>query len=247
MHANDIMTPFVISVTPDAMVTEAAQIMLETGVSGLPVINSAGKLVGMLTEGDLLRRAETETEHERPRWLEYILGPGKAAQEFIRAHGRKVGEVMTDDPICVTRETGLEEVVKLMERRRLKRVPVVQGDEVVGIISRANLVAALVKAAKHAPSVAAADRRIRDEIFSEMKKTTWAPIATVTVSVDNGVVTLSGAVFDENSRRALIVLAENTPGVKSVQDEMVWIEPNTGFAVLAPSFPTAAPAAPVRQ
>jgi CBS domain-containing protein len=119
MHANDIMTPFVISVTPDAMVTEAAQIMLETGVSGLPVIDSAGKLVGMLTEGDLLRRAETETEHERPRWLEYILGPGKAAQEFVRAHGRKVGEVMTAKPISVTRETGLEEVVKLMERRRL--------------------------------------------------------------------------------------------------------------------------------
>ena len=186
MHANDIMTPFVISVTPDATVTDAAQIMLETGVSGLPVIDSAGKLVGMLTEGDLLRRAETETEHERPRWLEYILGPGKAAQEFVRAHGRKVGEVMTDDPISVTRETGLEEVVKLMERRRLKRVPVIQGDEVVGIISRANLVAALVKAAKHAPAVAAADRRIRDEIFSEMKKTTWAPIATVSVSVENG-------------------------------------------------------------
>jgi len=244
MHANDVMTPFVISVTPDAMVTEAAQIMLATGVSGLPVIDPAGKLVGMLTEGDLLRRAETETEHERPRWLEYILGPGKAAQEFVRAHGRKVGEVMTDDPISVTRETGLEEVVKLMERRRLKRVPVVQGNAVVGIISRANLVSALVKAAKHAPSVAAADRRIRDEIFSEMKKTTWAPIATVTVSVENGVVTLSGAVFDENTRRALIVLAENTPGVKSVQDEMVWIEPTTGFAVPAPSF---AAAAPVRQ
>jgi CBS domain-containing protein len=242
MKANDIMTPFVISVTPDATVTDAAQIMLETGVSGLPVIDPAGKLVGMLTEGDLLRRAETETEHERPRWLEYILGPGKAAQEFVRAHGRKVGEVMTDDPVSVTRETGLEDVVKLMERRRLKRVPVVQGDDVVGIISRANLVAALVKAAKHAPAVADADRRIRDEIFSEMKKTTWAPIATVSVSVENGVVTLSGAVFDENTRRALIVLAENTPGVKSVQDEMAWVEPTTGFAVFVPSFPTAAPA-----
>jgi CBS domain-containing protein len=247
MKANDVMTPFVISVTPDATVTDAAQIMLETGVSGLPVINSAGKLVGMLTEGDLLRRAETGTEHERPRWLEYILGPGKAAQEFVRVHGRKVAEVMTDDPVSVTRETELEDVVKLMERRRLKRVPVIQGNEVVGIISRANLVAALVTAAKHAPAVAAADRRIRDEIFSEMKKTTWAPIATVSVSVENGVVTLSGAVFDENTRRALVVLAENVPGVKSVQDEMVWIEPSSGFAVLAPSFPTAAPAAPVRQ
>lgn len=238
MKANDIMTPFVISVTPDATVTDAAQIMLETGVSGLPVIDSAGKLVGMLTEGDLLRRAETETEHARPRWLEYILGPGKAAQEFVRAHGRKVGEVMTNEPISVTREMELEDVVKLMERRRLKRVPVVQGDEVVGVISRANLVAALVKAAKHVPAIAAADRRIRDEIFSAMKKTTWAPIATVSVAVENGVVTLSGAVFDENSRRALIVLAENMPGVKSVQDEMAWIEPTTGFAVLAPSFPT---------
>jgi CBS-domain-containing membrane protein len=247
MKANDVMTPFVISVTPDATVTDAAQIMLETGVSGLPVINSGGKLVGMLTEGDLLRRAETGTEHERPRWLEYILGPGKAAQEFVRVHGRKVAEVMTDDPVSVTRETELEDVVKLMERRRLKRVPVIQGNEVVGIISRANLVAALVTAAKHAPAVAAADGRIRDEIFSEMKKTTWAPIATVSVSVENGVVTLSGAVFDENTRRALVVLAENVPGVKSVQDEMVWIEPSSGFAVLAPSFPTAAPAAPVRQ
>jgi signal-transduction protein with cAMP-binding, CBS, and nucleotidyltransferase domain len=157
---------------------------------------------------------------------------------------RKVGEVMTDDPICVTRETELEDVVKLMERRRLKRVPVVQGDEVVGVISRANLVAALVKAAKHVPAVAAADRRVRDEIFTEMKKTIWAPIGSVSISVENGVVTLSGAVFDENIRRALIVLAENTPGAKSVQDEMIWIEPTSAFAVLAPSFPTGVP---VRQ
>jgi CBS domain-containing protein len=146
---------------------------------------------------------------------------------------------MTDNPVFVTPDDELEDVVKLMERRRLKRLPVVQGKEVVGIISRANLVSALVKAAKHLPAVAAADRRIRDEIFDEMKKTTWAPIATVTVSVEDGVVTLSGSVFDENTRRALIVLAENVAGVKSVQDEMVWIEPSSGFAVLVPSFPTA--------
>lgn len=118
MKAKDIMTRRVISIPPDASIFEAARLMLQNRISGLPVVDSAGALVGVVTEGDFLRRAETGTEKHRPRWLEFILGPGRAAADFTHSHGRKVDEVMSDNPISVSEDAPVEEIVSLMERHK---------------------------------------------------------------------------------------------------------------------------------
>src|SRR6516225_6319832 len=124
MNASDVMTRTVLSVRPDATIAEAIRLMLDHRISGLPVIDDAGRLIGILTEGDLLRRSETGTERHRPRWLEILMGPGRMAGEYVRTHGRKVGEIMTREIVSVTPESGLHEIVALMERHRIKRVPV---------------------------------------------------------------------------------------------------------------------------
>jgi CBS domain-containing protein len=143
MLAKDIMTQPVISVGSVDSVERAIRLMLQNKISGLPVIDPLGRLQGMLTEGDFLRRTEVTTERYRPRWVQFLMSPGRLADEYVHTHGRTVAEIMTVDAISVTEDTPLEEIVSLMEKRRVKRVPVLRGDEVVGILSRANLVRAL--------------------------------------------------------------------------------------------------------
>ena len=122
--------------------------MLQRHISGSPVVDKQAHLVGIVTEGDFLRRAETGTQRHRPRWLEFLIGPGRLADEYTRSHGRKVHEIMTPDPITVTEQTPLDEVVRMMEKHRIKRLPVVRGQELVGIVSRANLLHALAGLAR---------------------------------------------------------------------------------------------------
>lgn len=232
MKAEDVMTRDVISVTPDATVLEAARLMLQHHISGLPVVDKSGQLVGVLSEGDFLRRHETRTERQRPRWLEFIIGPGQLADEYTRSHGRKVAEVMTTRVHSVADDTPLEEIVELMERRRIKRVPVVCGGELVGIITRSNLMHAMVSMARTALSTAAKDDvAIREALLAELKKSDWAPLTMTNVVVSDGVVELWGAILDGRQRKAIKVAAENIPGVKAVHDHLVWIEPNSGMVI----------------
>ena len=172
MKVRDVMTSPVISVAPDSTVLEAVRIMLQRHISGLPVIEKGGELVGIVTEGDFLRRAETGTQRRRPRWLEYLLGPGRLADEYTRSHGRKVYEIMTFGALTVTEDTPLDEVVRLMEKRQIKRLPVVRGNEVVGIVSRANLVHALAGLAREVKPAAASDQVIHDRIVDRTRRST---------------------------------------------------------------------------
>jgi CBS domain-containing protein len=231
MRAEDVMTRDVIAIDPDATVMEAARVMLEHHISGLPVIDKQGKLVGVLSEGDFLRRRETRTERRHGRWLEFLMGPGRLAAEYSHSHGRKVSEVMTREAYTVNENVGLEDVVELMERKRIKRVPVVCGDEVVGIITRSNLMQAMVSLAREALPTAPDDAAIRNRLLEEMEKQEWAPTATVNVVVRDGVVEFWGMIVDDRQRQALKVAAENIPGVKEVKDHMVWIEPSSGVTV----------------
>jgi CBS domain-containing protein len=148
MKAIDVMTRNVVSVKLDSSVFEAAQLMILNRISGLPVLDTAGKLVGVVTEGDLLRRAETGTEGRKPSWLEFFLGQGRLATDYVHTHGRKIRDVMTSDPETIVEETPLDEIVALMEHKRIKRLPVMRGDKMVGIVSRANLVQALASLAR---------------------------------------------------------------------------------------------------
>jgi len=231
MKAEDVMTRAVITIDPDATVLQAARLMLQHHISGLPVVDKDGRLVGVLSEGDFLRRRETKTERKRSRWLEFLMGPGRMAAEYSHSHGSKVSEVMTTDVQSVEEVAPLEDIVALMERKRIKRVPVLCGGELVGIVTRSNLMRAMVSLARGAPAVAKGDAAIRDRLLAEFKKEAWAPIATVDVQVTDGVVELWGAVFDERQREALRVAAENIPGVKAVKDNLSWIEPVSGLVI----------------
>jgi len=123
MKAKDVMTPHVLSVAPDASISAAARLMLQNRISGLPVIDGSGNLVGMVTEGDFLRRAEIGTQRRRARWIEFLIGPGRLADEYSRSSGRSVSDVMTRDVHTASIDASLDDIVRIMERHRVKRVP----------------------------------------------------------------------------------------------------------------------------
>ena len=234
MNAADVMTRDVITIAPEASIMEAVRLMLQHRISGLPVVDAAGRLQGVITEGDFLRRAETGTQRKRSRWVEFLLGPGRLATEYAHTSGRKVDEVMTPDVHTVTDDAPLEQVVHLMERYRVKRIPVMRDDKLVGIVTRANLMRALAGFALTASPIAAGDAAIREQLLTELKKQPWAPVGLIDVVVKDGVVKLRGALTDERERQAIRIAAENIPGVKQVEDNLIWIEPNTGMIVEAP-------------
>jgi CBS domain-containing protein len=229
MQVKDIMTRNVISVDPDESIMKAARLMLQNRISGLPVIDKDGELIGIVTEGDFLRRGELGTQRRRPKWLEFILGPGRLAEEYVHAAGRKVDEVMTTDPVTVAEGDTLEKVVEVMERRHVKRLPVTRDGRVVGIISRSNLMHALASFARdEEDQVQPKDSQIRDSIIAVLDRQSWAP--RVNVVVKNGVAELWGVITDDRERKALVVAVENVPGVEHVHDHLVWVEPMSGIA-----------------
>jgi CBS domain-containing protein len=228
MQVKDIMTTNVVSIGADEPVVKAARLMLQNRISGLPVIDKEGELVGMVTEGDFLRRGELGTQRRRPKWLEFILGPGKLAEEYVRTSGRKVEEVMTPDPWTIREDETLEAVVEMMERRHIKRLPVTRGGRMIGIVSRANLMHALATLARDLPAPAGGDSAIRANIMAAIGKQDWAP--HINVIVKDGVAELHGVVTDDRERQGLVVAAENVAGVKKVRDRLVWVEPISGMA-----------------
>jgi CBS domain-containing protein len=233
MQVKDVMTRSVISVGPDETILNAARLMLQNRISGLPVIDKDGELTGIVTEGDFLRRGELGTQRRRPKWLEFIIGPGRLADEYVHASGRRVDEIMTTDPVTVTEDDSLEKVVEVMERRHVKRLPVTRSGRMIGIISRANLMHALASFARDTQTSAQPnDSQIRENILSVLDKQTWAP--RLNVVVKNGVAELWGAITDDRERKAVVVAVENVAGVEQVHDHLVWVEPMSGIA-----FPSA--------
>jgi CBS domain-containing protein len=234
MKASDIMTRRVISIPPESTILDAIELMLQNHISGLPVIDGSGNLIGVVTEGDFLRRAETGTQRKRPRWLELLTGPGKLAEEYVQSHGRRIEEVMTPDPVTISEDTPLDEIVRIMERHHIKRLPVMRDKTVVGIVSRANLMHALASLGRAAPEGTKSDTAIRNQILAELDKQAWAPVALVDVVVHDGVVELWGTITEERQGTALKVCAENTPGVKKVLNHLTWIEPMSGIILSSP-------------
>lgn len=224
MKAADVMTKDVVTATPETSIEEAVRLMLQHGVSGLPVVDDAGAVVGIVTEGDLLRRAETGTEREHSRWLQFLIAPGRLAEEYAHSHARKVGEVMTGAVVSVALETPLAEVVALVESRRIKRLPVIDKGRLAGIISRADLLSALADLLPKTAAGPISDADIRRRVLAEIDKQPWAPRGAIDAAVQNGIVDLRGVIRDERVRAGLRVAAENVPGVKLVQDHLVDIE-----------------------
>jgi CBS domain-containing protein len=235
MRAHQIMTRSVITVTPETTIVEAANTMLQKHVSGLPVIDAAGKFVGIVSEGDFIRRGEIGTQRKRGRFLKFILGPGQAATDFVHEHGRKVAEIMTPQQltITITEDTALDEIVELMEKNSVKRLPVMRGDRIVGIVSRANLLQAVASLAREIPDPTADDDHIRNRVIDTIEKNDWCPFG-LSVIVRGGVVHLSGVITEERSRKAAVVAAENVTGVTKVHDHLCWVDTMSGMYLNSP-------------
>ena len=229
MKARDIMHADVISVRPDDSVLDAAKVMLERKISGLLVMDG-GNLLGILTEGDLTRRSEIHTDRQRSRWLEFFVTPGRLADEYIHMSGRKVHEVMTHGVYTVPETADLREVVETMQKHHVKRVPVMVGNAVIGMITRADIVRAFVTTAESSPAKSRTDDEIRRQLVTHLEKQKWSVPDLVNISVKDGVITFEGAVMDPRQMQAFEVAAENIPGVKKIHDRLIWIDPISGTA-----------------
>ena len=221
MKARDVMVRDVITIGPRDTVAHAAKLIAQNDVSALPVIDDHGRLVGLISEGDLMNREEIGTEIHHPWWIEAVTPGATLAAEFAKSHGKRVEEVMSENVITATEDTSLADIAALLERNRIKRVPIVQHGELVGIVSRSNLVQAL--ASNGAASTASLDtnRVIREELLSRLEQQRWTDFGSRNIIVSDGKVHLWGLVGSPAERTALIALAEDVPGVTEVIDEMI--------------------------
>jgi len=237
MKASDVMTSKVISISPEASLGDMIQIMLNHRISGLPVVTEDGKLVGVVTESDCLHRVETGTEERRTFWRDLLTGSETLANDYIRSHGRKVAEVMTPEPIAVGPDTDLSEVIHVMEKNQIKRVPVVKDGKLVGILSRANLLQALSGLVRNA-EVDQSDVQIRNNVIAALGTLPWAANEFLNVTVHDGIVDLWGCYTAYRQDEAAIVAAENVPGVKQVKSHLSWVDPMSGIVIYSPDEKT---------
>ena len=233
MLVKEVMSPGLIGVAETASLEEALHVMVDRNVSALLAFDAIGAVAGILSDGDLMRRTELGAEMKRPRWLDFLLS-GRAARDYARSHGRRVDEIMTRGVLTVDANAEIAEAVDLMLSARVRRLLVMQGQTPIGVISRSDLVRALMRALPDTGGPRD-DAAIQADVEAEMERQPWAPAGTVRVGVQDGVVTFQGAITDDKLREGLKALAETVPGVKSVRDRLAWIEPNSGFCIEAPN------------
>jgi len=218
MKARDVMTSHAISVGPDLPVQAVANSLVKNGISAVPVVGNDGKLLGIISEGDLIRRVETGTERRRSWWLEMISSGRSLAAEFAKTHGLKAEDIMTTFVITADQDMPLHEIAELMERHGVKRVPIVENEQVIGIVSRANLVQALASGTQDA-TTEDTDEALREAVIAQLSGQPWGQ-GMVNVIVHNGAVDLWGVVDSAEEKKAVRVAAERIPGVRSVNDNL---------------------------
>jgi CBS domain-containing protein len=219
MKAADVMVTDVITVRPDTSTQEAARILVDNGISAAPVVDAEGRVAGIVSEGDLIRRAEIGTEFRRSWWLELLSSPEARARDFVKSHALKVSDVMTTRVVTASETASLGEIANLLEKNGIKRVPIVRDGRLVGIVSRANLLRAYATSAgRTTPD----DDRLRERIVADIRALPWGMPWLLTVTVQDGVVDLWGPVNSEDQKQAIRVAAEATPGVKSVRDNLYY-------------------------
>jgi CBS domain-containing protein len=221
MKAADVMVSNVVTVGIDATVGEVAAILLNNHISGAPVVDDKGELVGILSEGDLIRRPEIGTTKRHSWWLELISNKWASATEYIKSHSRKVADVMTRDVITAKPDTPLGDIAAMLERNRIKRIPIVEGGKLVGLVSRANILQALASATKKLSSLMTAnDSELRKKVQSRLAAEPWRP-TMLTVTVQDGTVDLWGLVHSIEEKKAAQLAAETTPGVRAVVNNII--------------------------
>lgn len=221
MQAKHIMTRDVVTVSADTSVGAAARLMTERRISALPVVDAAGRLEGIVSEGDLAFRVETGTERPRSWWLSLVSSADDRAADFVKAHGRSVADVMTRDVVTVDEAAPLADIARILEERHIKRVPVLEDGRLAGIVSRADLVRALASASDPiGPTPSPDDETLREQVDTALRAAGWAGSFPVGVSVSDGVVHLWGFADSETRRTAIRVLVEEIPGVRRVENHL---------------------------
>lgn len=219
MKVSDIMARNVLTVPPEASVREVASLMLERRISGIPVVDAEGRVLGVVSEGDLIRRPEIDTDQESRGWLSIFVSEEERARDFVKSHGRRAREVMTQPAVCVAPDTPLDEAVRIMERHRIKRLPVVEHGKLVGLMTRADVVRALLERRPRL-SAAHSDRELRERIEAVLRSEGWAASAYIAVEVEGGVVRLWGTVESVAQREAILLAVGAVDGVKEVQPHL---------------------------
>lgn len=221
MRARDVMASSVITVRPDTSVSDVAAILLNNRISAVPVLDADGALVGIVSEGDLVRRVEAGTERHPSRWLALFSDRGLLAREYLKSHAARAADVMTTPVVTAAPDTPLDQLADLLERHRIKRVPIAQDGRLVGIVSRADLMRVLAGCRKQTqPAAPIEDTELRRRILEDMKSQPWACAASINVVVHEGTVELWGGVESNDERRALRVAIEQIPGVHGVIDHL---------------------------
>lgn len=218
LTAADVMTTEVVSIEPDMPVREVAELLYNRRISGVPVVEQ-DRLIGIVSEGDLIGHAAAIGEPRRSWWLNLFSDESLSAREYAKTHGRTARDVMTASVVSVDETASLAEIAKMLERHRIKRVPVLRKGKLVGIVTRANLLQGLATL-KPEPSQPVDDATIRDELVAELKRQPWAHLLADDVVVENGIVHLHGTIRSEDERRALRIAAENVRGVRGVEDHL---------------------------
>lgn len=221
MKAKDVMTHGVVTVGPSTPVNEIAKLLLERHISAVPVVDTGNQVLGIVSEGDLMRRPETGTARRLSWWLRVIADRDTLAREYTKSHGSEAQSIMTREVVTVNEDAELADIAQILEKKRIKRVPVVRDGRLVGIVSRANLLQGLaVKKGAIGTEAKVDDKRVRSKLLEALQKEPWASQGTLNVVVDNGVVHLYGLVASDAEREALVVAAKATEGVRGVEDHL---------------------------
>jgi len=220
MEARDVMRAPVITIQENATIKDAAKLLVEHRISGLPVVDPKGKLVGVISEGDLVRRQEIDTQPTRSWWLELLSADKALAADYIKTHSKKVADVMSRNVITASPNSSVQEIATTMEKNGIKRVPIVREGNLIGIVTRANLVQ-MIGSSGSKLEISPSDSRIREKLLSELRMQQWAQADLLNVTVHDGVVDLWGVADSETERKALRVAAEAVPGVRAVNDQIL--------------------------
>lgn len=226
MQARDVMSTRIVSVTPETLVEDIAKLLLEAGVSAVPVVDGEGRPQGIVSEGDLLQRDESETAPRRSWWLDLLSSSDEKARNYVKRHGHTAADVMTSSVVAVAEDTPLAEIAETLEKRRIKRVPVLRDGKLVGIVSRADLLRGLAAHREQMPPLFTTDdRAIRKAIDDLVVHEGWVTHGSFSAIVANGVVELWGLVDTEDERRALKIAVGDLEGVRKVEDHLGLIPP----------------------
>jgi CBS domain-containing protein len=221
MKAEDVMVRDLVTVEPQTSIADAIKLLADHDISALPVVGPDNRLIGILSEADLLEREELGASHHHPWWIEAVTPASQLAKEFAKAHGKTVAQLMSTHVVSANEDTPLSEIAALLERNRIKRVPIIRDGELVGIVSQSNLVQALASSEMAATPKLESDKVIRLEVLDLLGRQRWTDFGSRNITVQDGTVHLWGLVGSEAERNALVALAQGVPGVSGVVDEMI--------------------------